>query len=344
MTSDKNLFKALFLVQLFGSFLVFVGHYTASASTHITPTLLETSLRHLSGYGTALLATITGFFTALSFEGKKVSGPQFFKGKFFIIYLPFLISGVVFHWALNGGLPSNMSDIANIFLGKTGAHLYFIFMLCQYYIFAYIFKNVITKKTSFYFLGLFFVIQFFFTKLTLNWYNMGVRHFLLTWIFTIYLGHLLYWYREKVLSWLLGNKLAAYILLAVSVTSMGYFTFSDKLYTANHLIFVFSSFTILLTGITFLLPNLGYFKKLQFRKGLTFYIYLTHPFFILYANNYMIRKLGFLWILENKAFFVVYLFAIYVVTFLFSYTWTGFIQMRADRRKQARQKAVSTAA
>lgn len=344
MTSDKNLFKALFLVQVVASFLVFMGHYTASAMTHVTPTLWETSLRHMSGYGTALLATITGFFTAHSFEGKKVSGPKFFKGKFFVIYLPFLIFGVVFHYILLGGIPTKTHHFLNIFLGKTGQHLYFIFMLCQYYVFAYLFRNVITKKTGFYFLGLFFVIQFLFTSLIINWYGMGIRHFLLTWIFTIYLGHLLYWHREKVFSWILEKKQVAYGLLTISAASMVYFTFSEKLYTANHLRFVISSFIILLTGVTFLLPVLDLFKKLQFRKGLTFYIYLSHPFFIVFTNNHLIRKYGYLWILDNKLLFVVYMLIIYMMTFIFSYTWTGYLQMRDYRKKQARQKAVSTAA
>lgn len=342
MISDKHLSKALFLIQIFASFLVFMGHYTASASTFITPTLWETSLRHFSGYGTVLLAIMTGFFTALSFEGKKVSAAKFFKGKFFFIYIPFLFFGVVFHYALHGGLPTYTYHFVNIFFGKTGQHLYFIFMLCQYYIFAYLFRNLITQKSSKYFLILFMIIQFFFTKTIINWHDMGVRHFLLTWIFTIYLGHLLYWYRKELVSWILEKKLVTYSLLTVSMTSMVYFTFSEKLYTANHLIFVFSSFFVLLTAIRFLLPILHRFEKLRFRKGLTFYIYLSHPFFIIYANNYMIKKFGLLSILENKGLFIVYMFAIYLMTFLFSYIWTGFLQKQATLGKQSKQKDPST--
>jgi surface polysaccharide O-acyltransferase-like enzyme len=321
-----------------------MGHYAASASTYIAPTLLETSLRHLSAFGTVLLAMLTGFFTAHSFEEKKASASKFFKGKFFYIYVPFLFFGVIFHYILLGGLPHFSYHFVNIFLGKTGAHLYFIFMLCQYYIFAYLFRNVITKKTGGFFLILFMVIQFFFTKSNFNWNTIGVRHFLLTWIFTIYLGHFLYWYREALANWMLEKKLVSYSLLTVSVTSIVYFTFSSNLYTANHLRFVFSSFFILLTCIAFLLPILDLFKKLSFRKGLTFYIYLAHPLFIVLANNYLIKNLGFLWLLENKVLFVVYMLAVYLVTFLFSYSLTGFVRARADKLKQANQRDFSTAA
>lgn len=344
MISDKNLFKTLFLIQISASFFVYIGHYAASASTHITPTLLESSLRHLSAFGTVLLAMLTGFFTAHSFEGKKASALKFFKGKFFFIYVPFLFFGVVFHYSLHGGLPHYYYHFLNILLGKTGAHLYFIFMLCQYYILAYLLKNVITKKTGRYFLILFMVIQFFFTQQNINWNGLGVRHFLLTWIFTIYLGHFIYWYRQEFVSRMLDKKLLSYSLLAITVISMVYFAFSSNLYTANHLRFVFASFLILLTGIRFVLPVLDRFKKLRFRKGLTLYIYLAHPFFILYANNYVIKKFSFLWVLENKAMFLVYMLAVYGVTFLCSYVWTGFLENRTALRKQAKESDVSTAA
>ncbi len=343
MISDKNLFKTLFLIQVSASFLVFMGHYAASASTYITQTLWESALRHLSSYGTVLLAMLTGFFTAHSFEGKKVSASRFFQSKLFLIYLPFLFFGVVYHYALHGGLPRYDYHFERIFLGKTGAHLYFIFMLCQYYVFAYLFKSIITKKTCKYFLILFMVIQFLFTKLVINWNGLGVRHFLLTWIFTIYLGHFLYWHREEVINWILKTKAVAYSLLVVSVSSVVFFTFSSKLYTANHLIFVLLAFVLLLTGIRFLLPISGHFERVRFRKGLTMYIYFAHSFFIILANNYVLKKLGFLWVLENKLLSVVYMLSIYFVTFLFSYTWTGLIQKYENLREQAKQKSLSTA-
>lgn len=344
MVSDKNLFKSLFFIQIFASFLVYVGHYAASASTHVTPTQLETSLRHLSAFGTVLLAMLTGFFTAHSFEGKKIWASKFFNGKFFFIYAPFLFFGIVFDYALLGGSPDFKYHFMNILLGKSGAHLYFIFMICQYYIFAYLFRNVITKKTGGYFLLLFMVIQFFFAKQNINWNGLGVRHFLLTWIFTIYLGHFIYWYRQEFVSRMMDKKLLSYCMLIVTIISMVYFAFSSNLYTANHLRFVFASFLILLTGMRFVLPVLDHFKKLRFRKGLTLYIYLAHPFFILYANNYVIKKFGFLWVLENKAIFLVYMLAVYGVTFLCSYVWTGFLENRTAPRKQAKESDVYTAA
>lgn len=147
MYSDKRLFASLFFVQLLSSFLVLAGHYTADVDDFIQWTFWEAALNQISRYGTVLLAIITGFFTAHSLNSKNVSGKRFFKGKIKYIYIPFLLASILYFFILRKDIPLQAADWKDIFTGQTAGHLYFIFMLCQYYVFAYAFRRILTKRT-----------------------------------------------------------------------------------------------------------------------------------------------------------------------------------------------------
>lgn len=261
-----------------------------------------------------------------SLEGKRSSGKAFFKGKFFYIYIPFLLAGVVYHRIMHGAWPHFQHHFENILLGNTGMHLYFIFMLCQYYIFAYLFRNVLTKKTVGFLMILFLGIQYLFiSRYPAGLFDLDVRHYLLAWIFTIYLGHLLYWYREQLFDYLAKHRSVSFVLVGISVLSMIYFALSSTLYSANHLRFVLSSAIVLITAL-FFLNKIVDRVKIGFHKGLTFYIYLAHSIFILYTNKLVLNKLGFTWILEYKVISFLYLVGIYTLTFLFSLLLTWVIK------------------
>ena len=246
MFSQKRVFKTVFIIQIIAAFLVFAGHYTAGIIT-FRDGGWETALNHLSRYGTVFLAIITGYFTAHSLTKKQSSTWEFFKGKVFYIFIPFLIFGIIYHYFLIGGIPSTLVEWKNIFLGKTGGHMYFVFMLLQYYIFAYLFRSFLTKKTLPFFIMVFLGIQYLFigNNITFAEWGLGVRFFLPTWLFTIYMGHILYSYQEKVYLTLKKYKSFALLVIVLALASSIYFTFSSNLYTANHLRFVISSLVLL---------------------------------------------------------------------------------------------------
>ncbi|MBN6185736.1 acyltransferase [Aneurinibacillus sp. BA2021] len=318
MYSDKRLFSSLFFVQLVSSFLVVAGHYTADVDDYIQWTFWETALNQISRYGTVLLAIITGFFTAHSLSGKKLSGTRFFKGKMKYIYLPFFFSSLMYFFILRESVPVQFSDWKDVFTGQTAGHLYFIFMLCQYYVFVYVCRRIITKRTIAFFGLLFLVIQYAYINIVAEGVGgLGVRHFLPTWIFTIYLGHILYWYRAVIFKFLERNQLILVALSMLSVVSMVFFVLSSKLYTANHLTFVLATFILLVSCATFLNYVIDALS-LRFQKGLTFYIYLLHPAFIVYANRFMSSNFSIDQIFHNKLTSLMYLLSIYGATLLTS--------------------------
>jgi hypothetical protein len=317
MVSDKKLFLSLFLIQVIASFLVFVGHYTATTVSYHSWSGWEEMLNKLSRYGTVLLAILTGFFTAHSFGGKKASGSQYFLGKLLYIFIPFLIAGVVYHWLKHHGLPLTANDILNIFLGKTGVHLYFIFMLCQYYVFAYLVRNLITPRYSLAVMLLFLCIQYLFITYSKGLFGMGIRFWLPFWIFTLYLGHLLYWFRESVFGLLDRHKWLLVPIGGFAAGSLYFFLTSNDTYTANHLIFVVSTFAWLVAG-AWSLMRVAEYLPIRFQKGLTFYIYLTHNFFITMSIRLYIDKYGKYGIFSDTLSSITFMMLLYAVTFAFS--------------------------
>jgi hypothetical protein len=318
MYTDRKVFSSLFLIQIFASFLVLAGHYTADVDDYIQWTFWEEALNQMSRYGTVLLTIITGFFTAHSLNSKRFEGKRFFFGKIKYIYIPFISSSILYFLILKSRLPYTFQDIKGIFLGDAAGHLYFIFMICQYYVFAYVCRRYITKKNILFICALFLGIQYVYINIVQHgWLGVGVRHFLPTWIFTLYLGHFLYLYRTEIFRFIEKRGIVLIGLVCWSILSTVYFVLSPKLYTANHLTFVFASFVLLLataTVLNFIVDRL----QLRFQKGLTFYIYLFHPMVIIYFNRFIKANFDLEWILHNKGMSVLYLVSIYGATFLIS--------------------------
>ncbi|WP_019121504.1 acyltransferase family protein [Brevibacillus massiliensis] len=318
MYTDKRLFSSLFLLQLFSSFLVLAGHYTADVSGYIQWSFWEDALNQISRYGTVLLTMITGFFTAHSLTGKKASGKKYFSGKFTYVYLPFLFSSILYFFVMQKGVPATLEDVKNIFFGNTAGHLYFIFMICQYYVFAFAFRRFITKNNIFLVCLLFFVLQYLFINVVAHgWMGLGIRHFLPTWIFTLYLGHLLYWYRQNIFLYMEKHRLVLFTLAGLALLGAIYFVLSPKLYTANHLVFVIASFLLLLSGAAILNRVVDYIHP-PFKKGLTFHIYLLHPLFIIIGDKVVQSFYRLETVFFHRSLSVLYMFAIYIATYVVS--------------------------
>lgn len=319
LTDDKQLFKALFMIQVVAAFLVTAGHYTAGLGSYTTVTAWDTALNHLSRFGTVILAMLTGFFTAHSFMGKKTTAASYLAGKFFYIYLPFLAAGLLYHSVLATTVfPATITDWIKIAVGRTGGHLYFIFMIMQYYLFALLFRHRITKRNIGWFLIAFFAIQYAFIEYNFYWRGFGVRYFLPTWIFTIYLGHLFYYYRHDVISLLRKYRPLRYGLVPAALAGTTFFALSEKLYTANHLRFVLFTALLTVTLVMLFLPVVKRFS-LPFSKGLTYYIYLLHPYMIIFMNKMFLRKWEWNWMLDNPVTSFLYLTWIFAVTYVLSW-------------------------
>lgn len=316
MTDDKKLFQVLFMIQVFAAFLVTAGHYTAGLGSYTTITVWETSLNHLSRFGTVILAMLTGFFTAHSFIGKNTSAASFFSGKVVYIFLPFIAAGFLYHSVLSTHVfPSTLTDLLKIGVGRTGGHLYFIFMLMQYYVFSFMFRKWITRKSIGLFMLAFFIIQYAFIDYNFYWRGFGVRFFLPTWIFTIYLGHLFYEYRHVVISFLQSNRTIQYTLIPIAIAGATFFALSAKLYTANHIRFVLFTALLVIT-LVMLLFRIVHRFRLPFVKGLTFYIYLLHPYLIIQMNKLFMRKFDLNWMLDYKLLSFLYLILIFLATYI----------------------------
>ncbi|WP_232698226.1 acyltransferase family protein [Brevibacillus daliensis] len=315
---DSRMLKSLFVLQLFSSFLVFAGHYTALVLNY-NDSFWVAALNQLSRYGTVILAIITGYFTVRVLDRKNLNGWNFFSGKIIYIFIPFILCGVLYHYLLNLEMPATATDFANILLGKTGSQLYFIFMLFQYYVFAYLFRNVITKKNILYLILPFMVIQYVYINyLHQPWLGLTTRHILPSWIFTFYLGHIIYWYQDVIIGFMKKHLSVVIGLTAFSVGSAIMFVLSETIYVAVHLRFVIATLCTLLIVLFFLINWADQFK-LKFQKGLTFFIYLTHSAVMILSNKYLIAQYGDIsWIFQNTWYTIAYLLTIYAVTFMVS--------------------------
>ncbi len=318
MYTEAKLLKSLFLIQLISSFLVVGGHFTASV-LNFTSVFWVEAWNQLSRYGTVLLTIATGYLTAYTFEKKQPGFRTYFSGKLIYIYIPFLLSGVLYHYLLIDSLPRTFDDYANILLGKTGGHLYFIFMICQYYIFAYLFRNIITRQNIAYLIWVFMAIQYIYINyLHQGWFGLTTRHLLPSWIFTLYLGHMIYWYRGRIVSFLQNRRSVLILCTGLATTSAIFFVLSSKLYVAVHLTFVFATFVSFLVLLVFMLELVDVIR-IRFRKGLTYFIFLFHSAILILFNEMIKGLFGDLaWVYTNTWYSLLYFVVVYVCSGLFS--------------------------
>lgn len=318
MYTDSKILKSLFYIQLISSFLVVVGHFTASVLAYAAP-FWAVALNQISRYGTVLLTIATGYLTAYSFEKKNPTFREYFTGKLVYIFIPFLVSGVLYHYLLKNGWPHTLGDFANILLGKTGDHLYFIFMICQYYVFAYFLRNVITKRNILVVIWILLAVQYVYINyIHQGWLGLTTRHMLPTWIFTLYMGHLLFWYRETTLSFLRNNRSILMLVTGVSTAAAIFFVISTKLYVAVHLTFVFATLLSFLVMMVFFLELVDYLH-IKFRKGLTYFIFLFHSAIIILFKEMLFKFFGEVeWVFSNTWYSLLSLLLIYAGSGLFA--------------------------
>lgn len=310
MYTDSKILKSLFYIQLTSSFLVVIGHFTASVMYFNDP-FWVLALNQISRYGTVLLTIATGYLTAYSFEIKHPKFREFFTGKLFYIVLPFLVSGILYHYLLKKEMPITTDDAVNILLGKTGDHLYFVFMICQYYVFAYFFRNLITKRNIMVVIWILLAVQYVYINyLHQGWLGLTTRHMLPSWIFTLYMGHLLFWYRTPILSFLRNNRSILMVVTGVSTAAAIYFVVSSKLYVAVHLTFVFATLLSFLVMMVFFLELVDHLH-IKFRKGLTYFIFLFHSAFLILFKDFLFEHYGEVsWVFTNTWYSVLYLLLI----------------------------------
>lgn len=344
MISDQDLNKSLFIVQIIASFLVVAGHLSADAYLY-NNTLWLDLLNQLSRYGTVLLAIITGYFAALTFEQRNPSCVTYFSGKIKYIVIPYLVAGVLFHVLLRKEFPHTWDAYLNIALGKTGGHLYFVFMIIQYYIFAFLFRKIITKKNILLLIWVFLGIQYIYINyLHHGWFELTARHFFLTWIFTFYMGHLIYWYRERIFSYLAKQPSVLIISTSLALISFVYFLKNlSTYYGAVHISFVIATVISLLVSVILLL-DLEKWIRIKFRKGLTFHIYLFHSAIQYGLNLFVIYSFDDIaWIYGNMWYTIAYLIVVYVATLILSLCIVQLIKLlETGFRKKPAQQSVSS--
>jgi hypothetical protein len=342
MYTDSKILKSLFYIQLISSFLVVVGHFTASVLSFTDP-FWVVALNQISRYGTVLLTIATGYLTAYSLDKKNPTAREFFTGKLLYIFIPFLVSGVLYHYLLKNGLPRTPGDFANILLGKTGDHLYFVFMICQYYVFAYFFRHVITKRNILYLIWILMALQYVYINyIHQGWLGLTTRHMLPTWIFTLYMGHTLYWYREWILSFLRNHRPILMLVTGVSTAAAIFFVVSNKLFVAVHLTFVFATLLSFLVLMVFFLELVDYLH-IKFRKGLTYFIFLFHSAFLILFKELLFNFFGEIsWVFNNTWYSLLFLLVIFVSSGIFSgllvrlvkqleNAWAGLGRVRKER-------------
>lgn len=90
MYTDSRILKSLFYIQLTSSFLLVVGHFTASAMYFAEPFWM-TVLNQISRYGTVLMTIATGYLTAYTLEKKQPSAREDGRSSLFCVHdLPIL--------------------------------------------------------------------------------------------------------------------------------------------------------------------------------------------------------------------------------------------------------------
>ena len=140
--------------------------------------------------------------------------------------------------------------------------------------------------------------------------GLTTRHMLPSWIFTLYMGHVLFWYRESILSFLRNNRSILTLMTGVSTAAALFFVVSNKLYVAVHLTFVFATLLSFLVLMVFFLERVDRLH-IKFRKGLTYFIFLFHSAFLIMFKDYLFAKYGEVaWLFENTWYSLLYLLLI----------------------------------
>lgn len=319
MNFDRRLNKSLFIIQLIASFLVVAGHFTADAFWYGKPFWLV-SLNQVSRFGTVLLAIITGYFAASTFENKNPSWWGYFSSKIKYIIIPYLIAGFIFHYLLHKEVPYTLDAYIDILLGKTGAHLYFVFMLIQYYVFSFLFRKLITKKNILMIIWLLLGVQYVYINYVhQGWLGLTTRHIFLTWIFTFYVGHMIYWYRERIFAFLQKQHAALILGTTMMAVALSYFAITTKIYSAVHLPFVFTTILTLIIGAVFLF-DVEKWIKVKFHKGLTFYIYLFHSAVLILLDRLILETTsGLVSVFTNTWYTLAYLAIVYGLSLILSF-------------------------
>ncbi|WCN39261.1 acyltransferase family protein [Aneurinibacillus uraniidurans] len=345
MQEDRQPLAALYLIQLISAFLVLAGHYTADVDDFIIWTTWEEKLNQFSRYGTVILAILTGYFTAYSLERKQVTMHTFFRGKLVHIFLPFIVSGIVYTLVLKRTIPYTAQYWTRILSGDAAGHLYFVFMLAQYYVFAYVFQRWIKRSNILVVCAVFAAFQYGFINNTpAGWLALGVRHFLPAWIFTFYTGDILYRYRSMIFTFFRKHSFVWFGLAVAATSSTIYVLMSPKLYTANHLSFVLGTWVWLVVVLYVLARCEEWLRIIPFRKGLTFQIYLWHPLFIIVGNK-LFQRVGRLeWVLAHKWASAIYLGSLFIATYSMSALYIEglkWIHRRTAEKKEEKEQTVA---
>ncbi|KPN95217.1 acyltransferase [Lysinibacillus sp. ZYM-1] len=285
---------------------------------------------------------------------------RFYKKRVTQILIPYLIFSVFYYTAVQFYVTHDFSltwhalfsfeFLEKLLIGKAYTHLYYIFIMVQFYLMFPLFLYILKKKPALspHLIWIGFALQWIFIQLNAEFWQYPYRGSIsFSYIFYFLTGAFLGIYFEKYKLWLHLKKenfpIFIYFVWALWLVStiyniyLYYYVFSSQTYLANsitfELVFQLQSITacIVLLQLSFWIYDKGnkaFVNGLINLGTLSFGIYLLHPFFLLIYRQIPISGNSMLFHVWSVGGFLVALFITWLVVFLmgkyFKYHWIAF--------------------
>ena len=285
---------------------------------------------------------------------------RFYKKRVTQILIPYLIFSVFYYTAVQFYVTHDFSltwhalfsfeFLEKLLIGKAYTHLYYIFIMVQFYLMFPLFLYILKKKPALspHLIWIGFALQWIFIQLNAEFWQYPYRGSIsFSYIFYFLAGAFLGIYFEKYKLWLHLKKenfpIFIYFVWALWLVStiyniyLYYYVFSSQTYLANsitfELVFQLQSITacIVLLQLSFWIYDKGnkaFVNGLINLGTLSFGIYLLHPFFLLIYRQIPISGNSMLFHVWSVGGFLVALFITWLVVFLmgkyFKYHWIAF--------------------
>lgn len=305
--SHNKIFHEISFIRAIACLCIVMVHVTAGFyyENDRTFTWPVQFFNQISRYGTPAFAMISGFLLYNQAINRKFTVKRFLTSRFTKVIIPFLVWSILYlilKWTYNKYTLPNMDTPGEVkdflyffFTGKSNYHLYFIAIVVQFYI-LFPFLKFIKSKNSLILLTITSLfINYFFVQYKIDigtgLFNnfINERVFIFHWIYYFFLGGLLVYYWEKIMTWVRENTLYS-ILIGLIVIIAGVFEYkflgwieSNRVMNMVNLPLLFIAFA----GVYISLSSWPRIRNFIIQIGnLSMGIYLVHPFILFFLRNH----------------------------------------------------------
>ncbi|RIU94914.1 acyltransferase [Oceanobacillus picturae] len=262
-------------------------------------------LNQISRYGTPAFAIISGFLLYNQAINRKFKVSVFWKSRISKVISPFIIWSIIYlfvKWCYGKySLPTfnSLTEINDFiyyfFSGKSNYHLYFIAIVVQFYLIFPLLQMMKSKKPLIFLTIIGFFINHFIVNYNINLGNgflnefINGRVFIFHWIFYFFLGGLLVYYWDKIIT-LVKQNIKSSLLIGLIIIFFGVIEYRLTGWIESNRTLNMFNLPLLFISISGLYIALSSFKKIRSYVveigNLSMGIYLVHPLILFFLRNH----------------------------------------------------------